>query len=170
MEIARHLKNYISLSGSKSGFLMTGGECCYLFGNRFCAVKCELLRLRSETIDLMTQYHDGMLVVIREGEPSVYICGKRLLRVTELFLMYSVNTEEIGQLFGVISGGSLPNGDVRFSEPRLCELFKAVLKVKNEQSKLYSEELNELKRLMDKSDIKELNGLYISGKPIEKEN
>lgn len=169
MEIARHLKNYISLSGSKSGFLITGGECRYLFQNRLCAAKCELLRLRSETIDLMTQYHDGMLVVIREGEPSVYIGGKRLLRVMELFLMYSVNTE-IGQLFGVISGGSLPNGDVRFIEPRLCELFKAVLKVKNEQSKLYSEELNELKRLMDKSEIKELNGLYISGKPIEKEN
>ena len=169
MEIARHLKNYLSLSGSKSGFLMTGGECRYLFGNRLCDAKCELLRLQSETIDLMTQYHDGMLVVMREGEPSVYIGGKRLLRVTELFLMYSVNTES-GQLFGVISGGNLPNGDIRFSESRLCELFKAVIEGKTEQSKLYSEELNELKRLLDRSDIKELNGLYISGKPIEKES
>lgn len=169
MEIARHFKNYLSLSGSKSGFLMTGGECRYLFGNRLCAAKCELLRLKSETIDLMTQYHDGMLVVMREGEPSVYIGGKRLLRVTELFLMYSVNTES-GQLFGVISGGNLPNGDIRFSESRLCELFKAVIEGKTEQSKLYSEELNELKKLLDRSDIKELNGLYISGKPIEKES
>lgn len=168
MEIAKHLKNYLSLSGNKSGFLMSGGECHYLFGNRLCAAKCELLRLRSESADLMTEYHDKLLIVTREGEPSVYMSGKRVLRVTELFLMYSVKTDS-GQIFGVISGGNLPSGDVRFSEPQLCELFKAVIMSRNEQCRMYSEELNELKKLLDSKDTKELNGLYLAGKPITEE-
>lgn len=168
MEIAKQLKNYLSLPGSKSGFLMTGGECHYLFGNRLCEAKCALLQLKSETAELMTEYRDGLLVVIREGELSVYLGGKRLLRVAELFLMYSVSTDS-GQLFGVISGGSLPCDDVRFSEQRLCELFRTVIIGRNEQDKAYSEELNQLKRLLDSKEIMELNGLYLSVKPITEE-
>ena len=168
MEIANNLKHYLSLSGSKSGFLMTGGECRYLFGNRLCAAKCELLRLKSESVEIMTEYHDGLLVVIREGEPSVYIGGKRVLRLTELFLLYSVSTDS-GKLFGVISGGGLPCGDVRFCESRLCDLFRAVITDKTERSKAYSEELNELKRLLDGREIRELNGLFLAGKPITEE-
>lgn len=168
MGITKHLKNYLSLSGGKSGFLMVGGECRYLFGNRLCSAKCELMILTSESAEIVTQYHDELLVIMREGEPSVYISGKRVLRITELFLMYSVHTGS-GQIFGVISGGNLPSGDVRFSEPRLCEMFKAVFSARTEQNKVHSDELNELKRLLDSNEIKELNRLYLVGKPIAEE-
>ena len=163
------LNHYLSLSGQKSGFLMAGGEAKYLFGNRYCPAECRLVKLKTDTSDILTQYSDEMLVTVSgEKQPTVFINGKRILRLQELVLIYSVLTSS-GELYGVISGGEYPAGDFHFTEQQLCELLVTALTNKQERLRYYTSELIELKKQMENNEIKALNGLYLDGNPIEEE-
>lgn len=173
MELPKaYLKRYPGITGKKSGFLITGGKCFYLFGNRCCEAKCELLMINSDSMSVMSDTHESLLAYLSEESSDgvqglrLYIGGKMALRVRELVLMYSVPLN--GHEFcGIISGGmALPTQDVRFTDNRLTEVIRTLLQRREEVHFTADEQIKQLALSIERDEVKALSELHLAGMPL----
>ncbi len=163
------LKKYPSLQGRKCGIYMSGNECFYLYGNRFCEAKCELLMINSDVINVLSESCNSLLVYLTEekgGDFTCYCGGKLSLRIKEFVLLYTIPLVN-HEVCGVISGGSeLPIQDVQFTDRKLLVLISKLIHRHKSLSSFKDENFREVAQAIENAEIEALNELYLAGKSI----
>ncbi len=170
MNFSGELKKYPSVQGRKSGMFMAGDRCFYLYGNRCCEAKCELLMINSDNIGILSDSHARLLVYLTQGGEktgfTLYCGGKLSLRIKEFVLLYSIPLVN-HELCGVISGGTeLPVQDSQFTDPKLLELLKGLIHRQRNVCGYTDENFREIAKELEGREINALNDLYLAGKPI----
>lgn len=170
MDFSGELKKYPSIQGRKSGMFMAGDRCFYLYGNRCCEAKCELLMINSDNTDILSDSHSRLLVYLTHGLDgngfTLYCGGKLSLRIKEFVLLYSIPVVN-HELCGVISGGSeLPGQDSQFTDRRLLALLKSLIHRQRNVCGYTDENFREIAKELEGKEIKALNDLYLAGTPI----
>lgn len=170
MNFSGELKKYPSIQGRKSGMFMAGDRCFYLYGNRCCEARCELLMINSDNTSILSDSHSRLLVYLTQGGENngftLYCGGKLSLRIREFVLLYTIPLIN-HELCGVISGGTeLPKQDAQFTDRKLLTLLENLIHRQRSVSGYTDENFREIARELEGREIKALNDLYLAGRPI----
>lgn len=161
MVTSKIIKEYMMLTGTKSGIMMTGGKCVYLYNNVCCEAKCRRVLLSSDGDEVFAEYADG-LFVSRCGEKfTAYKNERRLLGVRECIVLYEVPLEN-DPLYGVFLGGAeLTLADAHFTDGRIAELIDRLLTGSHCADKAVVEEFRALEEAVRTGEIRALNEIYL---------
>lgn len=161
MVTSKMIKEYIMLTGTKSGFMMTGGKCVYLYNNVCCEAKCHRVLLNSESNEVFAKYADGLFVSRCGAKFNAYRNERRLLGVRECILLYEVPLEN-APLYGVFFGGDkLTLADAHFTDGRIAELIDRLLTGSHCAGKVVMEEFIALEEAVRTGEIRALNEICL---------
>ncbi len=167
MKLKDLLDEYIKLNVKKSGFLMTGGKCLYLYSNLCCDSECLRLILKSDSHDVDAQYSDNFMVICTDAKTTVF-CGLcRVSDLSELILQYRITLSD-SELYGTFTGGKeLPAADIRYTDKRVSMLINYLMSVRNSKNTITSKEIQMLEQTISTGELKAICELYTMGKSIE---
>lgn len=155
------MKEYMELIGTKSGFMMTGGKCVYLYNKVCCEAKCRRILLRSDGDEVFAEYAEGLFVSRCGAKFTAYRNSRRLLGVRECIVLYEVPLE-IDPLYGVFSGGTeLTLADAHFTDSRIAELIDSLLVGDHYTETVVKEEFKALEEAVRTGEISALNKIYL---------
>ncbi len=167
MEAKELVKDYLEISGQKSGILMTGGRTIYLYDNLCCGAQCEYLSVKSDTCTIITEYRDDVIIIRTPSQCIVYINGKRLLKVRELLMLYNVQMS-MSVLYGIFTGGNeLPPSDIRYTDKRISDIFRYLLTGRQKKAMAVNKQIELLEQAISDSNVKMLSELYLNGTLID---
>lgn len=155
------MKEYMELIGTKSGFMMTGGKCVYLYNNVCCEAKCRRILLRSDSDEVFAEYAVGLFVSRCGAKFTAYKNLRRLLGVRECIVLYEIPLEG-DPLYGVFSGGAeFTLADAHFTDGRIAELIDRLLVGNRDAETVISEDFKALEEAVRTGEISALNKIYL---------
>lgn len=158
MEKSDIMKGYMELIGTKSGFMMTGGKCVYLYNNVCCEAKCRRIMLRSDGDEVFAEYAEGLFVSRCGAKFAAYRDSRRLLGVRECIEVPLKNDP----LYGVFSGGvELTLADSHFTDDRIAELIDRLLIGNHDTVTVVKEEFETLEEAVRTGEVRALNEIYL---------
>lgn len=161
MEKSDIIKGYMELTGTKSGFMMTGGKCVYLYNNVCCEAKCRRVLLRSDGDEIFTEYAEGLFVSRCGAKLTAYRDSRRLLGVRECIVLYEVPLKN-DPLYGVFSGGAeLTLADAHFTDGRIAGLIDRLLIGNHDAETVIKEEFKALEEAVRTGEVRALNEIYL---------
>lgn len=160
------LDEYLSISGHKSGFLMTDGKCVYLYDNLCCDAECLRLVMKSESKEIDANYCEDFLLICAEEKLAAFSKSLKILKISELILLYKIQLSD-SELFGTFTGGDLPAGDIRYTDSRISEVYDHFLSVGKQRISRPSNHFWELEKAVESGEVKAICKLFTDGKPIK---
>lgn len=155
------MKEYMKLTGTKSGFMMTGGKCIYLYNGVCCEAKCRRVLLRSDNDEVFAEFAEGLFVSRCGAKFTAYRDSRRLLGVRECIALYEIPFEN-DPLYGVFSGGTeFTLADAHFTDGRIAELIDRLLVGNHDTGTVVGEEFKALDEAVRTGEVKALNEIYL---------
>lgn len=161
MEKSDIMKEYMAFTGSKSGFMMTGGKCVYLHNNVCCEAECRRVLLNSERDGIFAEYAEGVFVSRCGAKFTAYKNSRRLLGVRECIVLYEIPLES-DPLYGVFSGGKeFTLADAHFTDGRIAELIDRLLVGNRDTGTVVKEDFKALEEAVRTGEVRALNEIYL---------
>lgn len=167
MELSELLKIYTEISTTKSGLLMTAGKCVYLYNNVCCEAICRRVLLRAENTEILAERADDLLVYRSGADLCAYKNTQRILKISELIILYEIPSDE-GSLNGVFAcGNNLRLMDSHFTDNRITELINHLIIGETSSDHMKVEEFKRLEEALRTGELSALNKIYVNGKKIQ---
>lgn len=127
MKNSELLKDYLNIGSTKSGFLMTGGKCVYLYNNVCNDAVCKRVLLIADKTEILADYADELLFFRDGAKFTTYKGGKCILKISELIILYEIPSED-GGLCGVFAYEKDQRlMDAHFTDARILELIDSLI-------------------------------------------
>lgn len=166
MKLSDLLKSYSEIPASKSGILMTAGKCVYLYNNACCEAVCRRVLIRAENLEILAEHTDELFIYRSGAELCAYKDLKRILKVSEIIILYEVRFED-GGLQGVFAYEKEQRlMDSHFTDSRISELIDRLILGENRAESTTAEEFKKLEDAIRSGEVNSLNKLYLNGKNI----
>lgn len=160
------LNDYLNIGSTKSGFLMSGGKCVYLYNNLCCDAICRRVLMKADKVEILAEYADELLFFRDGASLKAYKGGKRILKISELIVPYEIPSRG-GGLCGVFAYEMDKRLiDAHFTDVRILELIDSMIVGNRITDPALIEKFRELEEAVRTGEVSALNKIYLNGKNI----
>lgn len=160
------LNDYLNIGSTKSGFLMSGGKCVYLYNNLCCDAICRRVLMKADKVEILAEYADELLFFRDGASLKAYKGGKRILKISELIVLYEIPSKD-GGLCGVFAYEKDQRlMDTHFTDLRILEFINSLIGGKQCEDPVLNEKFRELEEAVRTGEVSALNKIYLNGKNI----
>ncbi len=169
MSLSDIISEYLSANVTKSGLLMVGGKCLYLYGELCCEAECSFITINENSFSSSGEFINDLFIMKTGTKITLYKNYRRVLQLKELISIYRIPLPD-GEINGIFTGGQeVFNTEMQFTDRRIADLVKYLITGNRRNRVAVRGEFQKLEQAIASGEVKELSQVNKTGHSLKDE-